>query len=139
MSVPTAVPTATATASPAPAVYRSIADSYYMPYSLPCNAYAALPLAVTMNVADYAGATPAATLAPNYVYQSTAADGTPKMCFTETLGAGSIADPACSGANSIVSCAQNSGLCADALSRGLLSPLTPMLSGGNDSVFQYKY
>ncbi len=142
MSVPTTVPTATATAtataSPAPAVYRSIADSYYLPYSVPCNAYA-LPLAATMNVSDYAGGTPAATLAPNYVYQSTAADGTPKMCFTETLGAGSIMDPACSGANSIVSCAQNTGLCADALSRGLLSPLTPMLSGGNDSVFQYKY
>ena len=132
----------TVTAVPSPAAYRqpaSIAESYYLPYSQPCNAYAALPLAVTMNVADNQGATPAATLAPNWVYQSASADGTPKQCFTETMGAGSIMDPACSGANSIVSCAANSGLCADALSRGLLSPLTPMLSGGNDSVFTYTY
>ena len=129
--------------APSPVAYpprpTSIAESYYHAYGRPCAGYAALPLSATSNVEENQGNTPAATLAPNYVYQSTAADGTATQCFTETLGAGSIMNPACSGANSILACSQDTGGCADALARGLLSRLNPILSGTNDSVFTYTY
>lgn len=125
--------------SAAPSQPSSIAESYYRPYGVPCASYAALPLSATSNVEENQGNTPAATLAPNYVFQTMAADGTATQCFTETLGAGSIMNPACSGANSIVACSQNTGGCADALARGLLSRLNPILSGTNDSVFTYTY
>jgi len=115
---------------------QSIAESYYYPYPASCAA-GPITAAVQLQVADLQGPTPGATLAPNFVYQSTHPDGTPTMCFTETLGAGSAVDPSCSGANSVVACTQRSGVCTDALARGLLGPLTPLLSGGNDSVFQY--
>lgn len=138
MSAPSASPAASTPMYPG-RTPSSIAESYYWPYAVPCNSAAAALLPVAMNVVDNPGSTPAATLAPNFVFQSAASDGTVRQCMTETLGAGSVLDSTCSGAASIVACSQKSGVCADALTRGLLSALGPLLSGGNDSVFQYPY
>ena len=95
-------------AAPAPAGHstpQSYAESYYFPYRSPCTV-AAISAAAALTVADDHGSMPGATLAPNFVYQSTHPDGTPTMCSTETLGAGSLVDPACSGANSLVAFSQ---------------------------------
>jgi len=100
---------------------------------------AAVSAAAALTVADDHGSMPGATLSPNFVYQSTHPDGTPTMCTTETLGAGSLIDPACSGANSLVAFAQKSGPGVDALTRGLLGRLSPMLSGGNENLMPYNF
>ena len=119
-----------------PQQVSSYAQSYYLPEAVACGLSNLLP-AVTMNITENQGPMPAATLAPNFVYQSVHPDGTPTLCFTETLGAGSVVDSACSGANSVVAFSQRSAVGTDALTRGLLSQLTPILPGGNDSVFRY--
>jgi hypothetical protein len=108
---------------------------------------------------DIQGLTPGATLAPNFVYtvgRPKAGGGGQRLfgpdgrihysdsilgpggeyqfeqqvqCFTETLGAGSLGNSPCSGTASVLACMQNSTACLDGLTKGLLSPLTPILSG----------
>ncbi len=99
--------------------------------------------AVAVLTGDIPGLTPGATLAPNFLYTVNnpmdSMNGFYSMgktqCFTETLGSGDINDPTCSGTASIMGCLQNSGVCLDALTKGLLSPLTPMMSTHSESIF----
>lgn len=87
-------------------------------------------------------------LAPNWTYPCTTPDGRPVECFAERLGAVQV--PPCSqpGGTPLLnetprqgqtmlqaSCAERPGKCMDALTRGLMGPLYPVLHPGHESVF----
>ena len=74
-----------------------------------------------VGAASVAGASPGATLAPNFIFTTGGV-----QCFTETLGEQET--PAvCSGKASIAACADASNACLDAMARGLLGGLQPIL------------
>ena len=64
---------------------------------------------------------PGAYMAPNYLFPCMGG-----QCFTERLD---VSQPALTR-----SCMKNPQACADAVTRGLLSPLTPMINGTSESV-----
>jgi len=135
-SIPHTIMSAPAPAHHAPP--HSYAESYYFPYTLPCHGSPISPAAAMM-VADDDGPMPGALLSPNFVYTSTHPDGSRTLCTTEILGAGSLTDPACSGANSLVAFSQKTGPGVDALTRGLLGRLSPMVTYGHENVIPYNY
>jgi hypothetical protein len=67
-------------------------------------------------------ATPGAVLAPNFIFNT--AQGV--QCFTQGLGA-EEASVACSGDAGIAACMEASSACLDAMARGLLGGLQPIL------------
>ena len=80
-------------------------------------------------VAGYAGAvldesmgiSPSAVLAPNFVYGG-------GLCVTETLAVSTSGGAACTPAAAEDACARNSAVCVDAITRGLLSGLQPVMT-----------
>jgi hypothetical protein len=73
------------------------------------------------DAASVAGTRPGATLAPNFIYTTGGV-----QCFTQTLGEQET--PAvCSGKASIAACTDSSNACLDAIARGLLGGLQPIL------------
>jgi hypothetical protein len=76
-------------------------------------------------------ATPGALLAPNFIY--TTASGV--QCFTQGLGA-EEAPVACNSDAGIAACMSASSACLDAMARGLLGGLQPIL-GPSEHVRMY--
>ena len=69
------------------------------------------------------GFAPNTLLSPNFVYQG-------GLCVAESLAASTYGAGACSAAATASACALRSSVCLDAVTRGLLSGLQPIMRAG---------